>query len=227
MTKEEVHARIEEIGIVPAVRTSSADDARFAAEAVSRGGIPIVEIAMTVPGAMEVISSLRKNIPDMLVGAGSVLDVETARRCLDAGAQFLTTDGLDLEIVEFAVKQHVVVFPGTLTPTEVIIAWKAGSDFVKVVPCAQVGGDSYIRALKAPLPQVHLIAAGGVNQLTALNFILAGSTALGVGRELVPREAIRLRQADRIQELARRFVSFVTNGRIQAAARKDSLWTPR
>ena len=96
-----------------------------------------------------------------------------------------------------------------------------------MVPCAQVGGDSYIRALKAPLPQVHLIAAGGVNQLTALNFILAGSTALGVGRELVPREAIRLRQADRIQELARRFVSFVTNGRIQAAARKDSLWTPR
>jgi 2-dehydro-3-deoxyphosphogluconate aldolase/(4S)-4-hydroxy-2-oxoglutarate aldolase len=227
MKKEEVHAHIEEIGIVPAVRTSSADDARFAAEAVSRGGIPIVEIAMTVPGAMEVISSLRKNIPDLLVGAGSVLDVETARRCLDTGAQFLTTDGLDLEIVEFAVKQHVVVFPGTLTPTEVIVAWKAGSDFVKVVPCAQVGGDSYIRALKAPLPQVPLIAAGGVNQLTALNFILAGATALGVGRELIPREAIRMRQADRIQELARRFVSFVTNGRIQSAARKDSLWTPR
>lgn len=227
MKKEEVHARIEEIGIVPAVRTSSADDARFAAEAVSRGGIPIVEIAMTVPGATDVISSLRKNIPDMLVGAGSILDVETARRCLDAGAHFLTTEGLDLEIVEFAVKQHVVIFPGTLTPTEVIIAWKAGSDFVKVVPCAQVGGDSYIRALKAPLPQVQLIAAGGVNQLTALNFILAGATALGVGRELVPREAIRMRQADRIQELARRFVSFVTNGRIQSAARKDSLWTPR
>jgi 2-dehydro-3-deoxyphosphogluconate aldolase/(4S)-4-hydroxy-2-oxoglutarate aldolase len=221
MKKEEVHARIEEIGVVPAVRVSSAEEARFAAEAVSRGGIPLVEITMTVPGAIEVISHLLKQIPEMIVGAGSVLDVETARRCLDAGAQFLTTDGLDLEVVEFAVKQHVVVFPGTLTPTEVITAWKAGSDFVKVVPCAQLGGESYIRALRGPLPQVPLIAAGGVNQLTALNFILAGATALGVGRELIPSEAIRLRQADRINELARRFVSFVNNGRVQAAARRD------
>jgi 2-dehydro-3-deoxyphosphogluconate aldolase/(4S)-4-hydroxy-2-oxoglutarate aldolase len=221
MKKEEVHARIEEIGVVPAVRVSSADEARFAAEAVSRGGIPIVEITMTVPGAIEVISHLLKQIPEMIVGAGSILDVETARRCLDAGAQFLTTDGLDLGVVEFAVKQHVVVFPGTLTPTEVITAWKAGSDFVKVVPCAQLGGESYIRALRGPLPQVPLIAAGGVNQLTALNFILAGATALGVGRELIPSEAIRLRQAERINELARRFVSFVNNGRVQAAARRD------
>src|ERR1700676_3171006 len=221
MKKEKVHARIEEIGVVPAVRVSSADEARFAAEAVSRGGIPIVEITMTVPGAIEVISHLLKQIPEMIVGAGSVLDVETARRCLDAGAQFLTTDGLDLGVVEFAVKQHVVVFPGTLTPTEVITAWKAGSDFVKVVPCAQLGGESYIRALRGPLPQVPLIAAGGVNQLTALNFILAGATALGVGRELIPSEAIRLRQAERINELARRFVSFVNNGRVQAAARRD------
>jgi 2-dehydro-3-deoxyphosphogluconate aldolase/(4S)-4-hydroxy-2-oxoglutarate aldolase len=221
MKKEEVHARIEEIGVVPAVRVSSAEEARFAAEAVSRGGISIVEITMTVPGAIEVISHLLKQIPEMVVGAGSVLDVETARRCLDAGAQFITTDGLDLGVVEFAVKQHVVVFPGTLTPTEVITAWKAGSDFVKVVPCAQLGGESYIRALRGPFPQVPLIAAGGVNQLTALNFILAGATALGVGRELIPSEAIRLRQADRINELARRFVSFVNNGRVQAAARRD------
>ena len=221
MKKEEVHARIEEIGVVPAVRVSSAEEARFAAEAVSRGGISIVEITMTVPGAIEVISHLLKQIPEMVVGAGSVLDVETARRCLDAGAQFITTDGLDLGVVEFAVKQHVVVFPGTLTPTEVITAWKAGSDFVKVVPCAQLGGESYIRALRGPFPQVPLIAAGGVNQLTALNFILAGATALGVGRELIPSEAIRMRQAERINELARRFVSFVNNGRVQAAARRD------
>lgn len=227
MKKEEVHARIEEIGIVPAIRASSTENARFAAEAVYHGGIPVVEIGMTVPGAIDLISSLAKSFPEMLVGVGSILDVDTARRCLDAGAQFITTDGLDLEVVEFAVKQHVVIFPGALTPTEVITAWKAGSDFVKVVPCAQVGGDSYIRALKTPLPQIQLIAAGGVNQLTALNFILAGATALGVGRELIPREAVRLRQADRIQELARRFISFVSNGRVQAAARQESLWTPR
>jgi 2-dehydro-3-deoxyphosphogluconate aldolase/(4S)-4-hydroxy-2-oxoglutarate aldolase len=224
MKKEEVHARIEEIGIVPAVRVSSSEDARFAAEAVSRGGIPVVEIAMTVPGALEVISHLVKTAPEMIVGSGSILDIETARRCADAGAHFLTTDGLVLKVVEFAVKEHIVVFPGVLTPTEVIAAWEAGSDFVKVVPCASVGGDSYIRSVKAALPQVPLIAAGGVNQLTALNFILSGATALGVGRELIPREAIRLRQLDRIVELARRFLSFVNNGRIQAAARRDSIW---
>ena len=221
MKKEEVHARIEEIGVVPAVRVSSADEARFAAEAVSRGGIPIVEITMTVPGAIEVISHLLKQIPEMIVGAGSVLDVETARRCLDAGAQFLTTDGLDLGVVEFAVKQHVVVFPGTLTPTEVITAWKAGSDFVKVVPCAQLGGESYIRALRGPLPQVPLIAAGGVNQQNAFNFILAGAVALGIGGELIPSDALRHRQTDRIAELARRFVGFVKSGRVYLAARKQ------
>src|ERR1700693_492346 len=119
MKKEEVHARIEEIGIVPAVRATSAEDAHFAANAVSRGGIPIVEITMTVPGALEVISHLVQHTPEMLVGAGSVLDTEIARRCLDAGAQFLTTDGLDVQLVEFAVKRNVTVFPGVLTPTEV------------------------------------------------------------------------------------------------------------
>jgi 2-dehydro-3-deoxyphosphogluconate aldolase/(4S)-4-hydroxy-2-oxoglutarate aldolase len=226
MKKAEVHARIEEIGIIPAVRVSSAEDARFAAESVTRGGIPIVEITMTVPGALEVISNLVKTNPEMTVGAGSILDIETARRCVDAGAQFLTTDGLVLNVVEFAVKEHIVVFPGVLTPSEVIAAWGAGSDFVKVVPCAAVGGDSYIRSIKTPLPHVPLIAAGGVNQLTALNFILSGATALGVGRELIPKEAIRLRQSDRIVELARRFLSFVNNGRVQAAARKESIWSP-
>jgi 2-dehydro-3-deoxyphosphogluconate aldolase / (4S)-4-hydroxy-2-oxoglutarate aldolase len=224
MTKTEVYERIQEIGIIPAVRASSAEDARFAAEAVSRGGIPIVEITMTVPGALQVISHLLKIAPEMIVGAGSILDVETARRCADAGAQFLTTDGLVLKVVEFAVREHIVVFPGALTPSEVIEAWAAGSDFVKVVPCAAVGGDSYIRSLNAALPQVPLIAAGGVNQLTALNFILSGATALGVGRELIPKEAIRLRQSDRIVELSRRFLSFVNNGRVQAAARRESIW---
>jgi 2-dehydro-3-deoxyphosphogluconate aldolase/(4S)-4-hydroxy-2-oxoglutarate aldolase len=224
MTKTEVYERIQEIGIIPAVRASSAEDARFAAEAVSRGGIPIVEITMTVPGALQVISHLLKIAPEMIVGAGSILDVETARRCVDAGAQFLTTDGLVVKVVEFAVREHIVVFPGALTPSEVIEAWAAGSDFVKVVPCAAVGGDSYIRSLNSALPQVPLIAAGGVNQLTALNFILSGATALGVGRELIPKEAIRLRQSERIVELSRRFLSFVNNGRVQAAARRDSIW---
>jgi 2-dehydro-3-deoxyphosphogluconate aldolase/(4S)-4-hydroxy-2-oxoglutarate aldolase len=188
----------------------------FAAEAVSRGGIPIVEVALTVPEAAKVISDLVKNAPDVIVGAGSVLDVETARRCLDAGAQFLTSDGLDPDTVRFGVQQDVVVIPGTLTPTDIIAAWKLGPDFVKVVPCGQVGGDSYIRALRSMFPTVPLIAAGGVNQQTASKIILAGAIALGIGGELIPREAIRRRQPDRIAELARRFIGFVSN------ARKDS-----
>jgi 2-dehydro-3-deoxyphosphogluconate aldolase/(4S)-4-hydroxy-2-oxoglutarate aldolase len=225
MNKAEVRARIEAVGIIPAVRVYSAEDARFAAEAVSQGGIPIVEITMTVPGALHVISDLVKHAPGTLVGAGSVLDTESAHQCLEAGANFLTTDGLDLKVVEYAVKQNVVVFPGALTPTEVLNAWKAGSDLVKVVPCAQVGGDNYIKALKGPFPQIPLIAAGGVNQQTATNFILAGAVALGVGTALIPRESIKLRQADRIRELARRFVGFVEAGRNDLAARKEGIAT--
>ena len=217
MNKQEVRSRIEEIGIIPAVRVSSTEDALFAAEAVSRGGIPIVEVTLTVPEAHKVISHLVQNAPEVIVGAGGVSDVETARRCLDAGAKFLTSDGLDPEIVNFAVKEGAVVIPGTLTPSEIMRAWKMGPDFVKVVPCAQVGGDSYIRALKAMFPNVPLIAAGGVNQQTACSFILAGAIALGIGAELIPREAIRMRQPDRIAELARRFTGFVNSARSQSA----------
>jgi 2-dehydro-3-deoxyphosphogluconate aldolase/(4S)-4-hydroxy-2-oxoglutarate aldolase len=215
LNTQEVGRRIENIGIIPAVRLSSSEDAIFAAEAVSRGGIPIVEITLTVPEAHKVISQLVQEVPEVIVGAGGISDVETARRCLDDGAKFLTSDGLDPEIVEFALKEGVVVIPGTLTPSEVLRASKMGPDFVKVVPCAPVGGDSYIRALKTMFPSVMLIAAGGVNQQTASGFILAGAAALGIGAELIPREAIRMRQSDRIAELARRFIGFVSNARSQ------------
>jgi 2-dehydro-3-deoxyphosphogluconate aldolase/(4S)-4-hydroxy-2-oxoglutarate aldolase len=213
MNRKEVRAFIEEIGIIPSVRVSSADDARFAAESVCQGGIPIAEIAVTMPGAIQVISNLAKNAPEMIVGAGSVLDSETARRCIDAGAKFLTTDGLIHEIAEFAAMEDVVVFPGALTPTEVIAAWKADSDFVKVVPCAAVGGEKYIKALKTPLAQIPMIAAGGVNQQTATGYILAGAVALGIGQALIPWEAIALRQSHRIRELSRRFLNSVQVGR--------------
>ena len=215
MNKKEVRRRIEEIGVIPAVRVSSAEDAFFAAEAVSQGGIPIVEVTLTVPEAHKVISHMVRNVPDVIVGAGGVNDVQAARSCLDAGASFLTSDGLDPEIVGFAVEESAVVIPGTLTPSEVIAAWKMGPDFVKVVPCGQVGGATYIRALKTMFPDVPLIAAGGVNQQTASGFILAGAVALGIGSELIPREAIRMRQQDRIAELARRFSVFVSSSRGQ------------
>jgi 2-dehydro-3-deoxyphosphogluconate aldolase/(4S)-4-hydroxy-2-oxoglutarate aldolase len=213
MTREEVKARIEEIGIFPGIRVSSGDQALYAARTLYAAGIPIAEITMTVPGAINVISELAQTLPDMVVGAGTVLDKETAERCLDAGARFLTSTGLVLEVIGSAHKRGVVAIPGALTPTEVIAAWKAGADYVKIYPAAALGGDLYIRSLKLPLPQVSLIAAGGVNQQTATGFILAGATALGVGSELLPREAIRRHQEHRIHELARRFLSFVKEAR--------------
>jgi 2-dehydro-3-deoxyphosphogluconate aldolase/(4S)-4-hydroxy-2-oxoglutarate aldolase len=213
VNKQEVRGRIEQAGIIPAVRVSSTEDALFAAEAVSQGGIPIVEVTLTVPDAHKVISHLVQNAPGVIVGAGGISDVEMARRCLGDGAKFLTTDGLDPEIVNFAVKESVVMIPGTLTPSEVLGAWKMQPDFVKVVPCGHIGGDGYIRDLKAMFPNVPLVAAGGVNQQTASSFILAGAVALGIGAELIPREAIRMRHADRIAELARRFTGFVNVAR--------------
>jgi 2-dehydro-3-deoxyphosphogluconate aldolase/(4S)-4-hydroxy-2-oxoglutarate aldolase len=215
MKKAEVRARIVEIGIIPAIRVSTPELARFAVEAVSRAGIPIAEVTMTVPNALDVISQLARSLPETIVGAGTVLDTETARRCLDAGAKFLTSPGLVMEVVEFAVKNDVVVFPGVLTPTDVIAAWKAGADFVKIFPCAQVGGPAYIRALKVPLPQVPLIASGGVNQQSAANFIRAGATALGIGSELIPHEALHRRQEAQIHELARRFLGMVRGTRAE------------
>ena len=217
MNPDEVRARINEIGIIPAIRTASEEDARFAVEAVSSGGIPIVEITMTIPGAIEVIAHLTKYMPNTLIGAGTVLDTETARRCLDAGAQFLTAPCLDVPVVELAKKANVVMLAGALTPSEVHKASSAGADFIKIFPCSQVGGDSYIRALRGPFPDIALVAAGGVNQQTAGNFILAGAAAVGIGSELVPREAIERRRAEQIRELARRFTRLVTAARARLA----------
>jgi 2-dehydro-3-deoxyphosphogluconate aldolase / (4S)-4-hydroxy-2-oxoglutarate aldolase len=215
MTKLEVRTQIENIGIIPGVRVSTPDDARFAAEAVYHSGIPIAEITMTVPRAFGVIEHLAGKFPDMVVGAGTVLNAETAQRCLDAGAKFLTSPGLVAKVVDFAVKKDVLVFPGALTPTEVIAAWDAGADFVKIFPCSQVGGPVYLRSLKVSLPQVPLIASGGVNQLSAINFILSGATALGIGGELMPPESVHRRKEEHIHELARRFIGMVKDAREQ------------
>jgi 2-dehydro-3-deoxyphosphogluconate aldolase/(4S)-4-hydroxy-2-oxoglutarate aldolase len=213
MTRENIRAGIAEVGIIPAVRLSSAEDARFAAEAIYSSGIHIVEVTMTVPGAVAVISQLAKQNSALIVGAGTVLDVETAQQCLDAGVAFLTTPGLDLEIVNFAVKHGTVVFPGVMTPGEIMAASKAGSDFVKIFPCAQLGGASYIRALKAPFPKVALIASGGVNQENAADFIRAGAVAVGIGRDLIHPDAIKRREDGWIRELSRRYLSMVKQAR--------------
>ncbi len=219
MNKQEVRSRIEEVGIIPAVRVSSTEDALFAAEASiprrdshRRGHANCARSAQSnLPPCTECPRSDRRR--------GQRLGRRNGTPLFGCRGQVSGSDGLDPEIVTFAVRESTVVIPGTLTPSEVMSAWKLGPDFVKVVPCAQVGGDSYIRSLKAMFPDVPLIAAGGVNQQTASSFILAGAMALGIGAELIPREAIRMRQPDRIAELARRFTGFVSSARRQSPGR--------
>lgn len=213
LKRDEIRACIEEIGIIPTIRDSSPVDARFAAESVQGGGIPIVEVTMTMPGALKVLLALANSDCDLIVGAGSVLDLEMARQSVDAGAMFLTSAGFDREIVDFAAEHDMVVFPGAMTPTEIMAAWKARPDFIRVFPCSQVGGASHIRALKGPFPDLPLIAAGGINLQTAGEFIQAGASAISLGGDLIPREAVDLRQEKRILELARRFRNIVKQNR--------------
>lgn len=210
MDKQAVRDRIVEIGIVPVVRASSPAEALLAAEAVASGGIPIVEVTMTVPGAVDVIRELAKSRgKDVLIGAGTVLDAESAKRCYEAGAQFLVSPGLNLATVEFAVREKLLIMAGALTPTEVITAWTAGADFVKIFPCGMVGGAKYIKALKGPLPQVPMVPTGGVNLNSAAEFLEAGSAALGIGGELVQAEALKAKRPEVIAETARKFVAIV------------------
>lgn len=218
MTREQVRKQIVDIGIVPVVRASTPRLAMLAAEAVCAGGIPIVEVTMTVPGAIDVIADLCKAMgSEALIGAGTVLDVDTAQRCLDAGAQFFVSPGFDAATVAFANQHTKVIMPGALTPTEVITAWRAGADFVKVFPCGTVGGASYIRALRGPLPQVPLIPTGGVNLITAADFIRAGVKALGIGGELVSAEALQSGNGAAITALARKYVEIVKESRMSLA----------
>jgi 2-dehydro-3-deoxyphosphogluconate aldolase/(4S)-4-hydroxy-2-oxoglutarate aldolase len=219
MTREQVRNRIVEIGIVPVVRAASAQQAIQAAEAVCAGGIPIVEITMTVPGAIDVIALLAKSMgQEVLIGAGTILDADAAQRSMDAGAEFLVSPGFDLATVQLAKLRGKLMMAGALTPTEVITAWKAGSDFVKIFPCGSVGGAKYIKALKAPLPQVSMIPTGGVNINTAADFIQAGADALGIGGELVSAAALKSGNVKAISEAARQYVAIVREARRGATA---------
>jgi len=223
MDKQHVRARILETAIIPVVRAGSPREARMAAEAVCLGGIPIVEITMTVPGAVEVIRDLVKSSgAEVLIGAGTILDPDTARRCLDAGAQFLVSPGLSLETLALAVRENKLMIAGALTPTEIITAWNAGADLVKVFPCGQVGGANYIKALKGPLPQIPLVPTGGVNLQTAADFIRAGAAALGIGGELVQSEALKAGKAAVITENARKFLEIVRQARAEMARSKTA-----
>jgi 2-dehydro-3-deoxyphosphogluconate aldolase / (4S)-4-hydroxy-2-oxoglutarate aldolase len=223
MNKQDVLRRIEEIGIVPVVRASSKDEAIQVIEAIRAGGIPILEITMTVPRAVKVIEEVADAFGDeVVVGAGTVLDAETARACILAGASFVVSPALNVDTIEMCRRYSVAVMPGALTPTEVLTAWAAGADLVKVFPCGALGGAKYLKALKAPLPQIELIPTGGVSLATAAEFIEAGAFALGVGADLVDTKAIRAGQSAKVTEAARSYLAAVRDARaaLTEAARK-------
>ncbi len=214
MNKSEIIKRIVEIGVIPVVRAASSAEALDAVAAIKAGGVPIVEITMTVPGAVEVIREVAsREGADVLVGAGTVLDAETARACILAGAEFIVSPALSVDTIALCRRYSKVVAAGALTPTEVLTAWQAGADFVKVFPCDSLGGAKYLKSLKAPLPQIELIPTGGVSLATAADFIKAGAAALGVGSDLVDVKALREGQANLITERARQFVEIVKTAR--------------
>jgi 2-dehydro-3-deoxyphosphogluconate aldolase/(4S)-4-hydroxy-2-oxoglutarate aldolase len=215
-----VRGWIEEFGIIPAVRVRSSEDAMFAAQSLSRAGISIVEIPCTWPESSKIISDLARSNPDMVVGAGSVWDKEAAQRALKAGASFLTSESFDREVAEIAMQMDCVYIPGAMSFSEVNAAWAVSSHFIKVVPCSHIGGPSYIKELRTAFPDIPLIAAGGVTQQTAQQYILAGAVALGIGEAIVPRQAVQRRNADWIGELARRFIEIVKSARNEIAAQR-------
>ncbi len=214
MNKQDVLSRIRSIGVVPVVRASSADEATRIVEAIKAGGVSVLEITMTVPNAVEVISKVSESYgAEVLVGAGTVLDAETARACILAGARFIVSPSLNLATIAMCHRYSVSVFPGALTPTEVVTAWEAGADVVKIFPCGAVGGAKYIQALKAPLPHIEMIPTGGVSLATAAEFIRAGACALGVGADLVDLKAIRSGEPQKVTEAARAYVAAVNEAR--------------
>jgi len=214
MNRDAILRSILDIGVVPVVRTSSAASAIRAIEAVYNGGIRAAEITMTVPGAVKALEKLADAFGDKLVlGAGTVLDPETARICMLAGAEFFVTPALNLKTIEMAKRYSKIIMPGGLTPTEVLTAWEAGADFVKVFPCGAVGGAKYIKALKAPLPHIEMVPTGGVSLETTADFLKAGAAAVAVGGELIDAKTINDGRYEVFEERAKRFLAEVAKAR--------------
>jgi 2-dehydro-3-deoxyphosphogluconate aldolase / (4S)-4-hydroxy-2-oxoglutarate aldolase len=219
MTREQVLQQIRKVGLVPVLRAPSAELAIAAAAAIEAGGVPVLEVTMTVPGALDVIRAVVKSSQGrVLVGAGTVLDPETARACMLAGAQFIVSPALNVKTIEVCRRYSVAVIPGALTPTEVVTAWEAGADVVKVFPCSAVGGAKYLTALKGPLPQVDLIPTGGVSLANVAEFFAAGAMALGVGGDLVDTSALANGKPEVVTENARKYVAAVEQARSRSSA---------
>src|SRR5215204_3507074 len=213
MSKSEIISRIISIGVIPVIRASSHEEALAVIEAIAAGGITAIEVTMTVPGAVELISQLSSERGDLLIGAGSVLNADAARECVDAGAQFIVSPATDVGTIRYCNEAGIAVMPGALTPTEVLAAWNAGADFVKVFPADSMGGAQYLRSIKAPMPHLKLIPTGGVSQSTAADFIRAGAEAIGVGSDLVDLKAVREGRTQDITAAAKRYLEIVVEAR--------------
>jgi 2-dehydro-3-deoxyphosphogluconate aldolase/(4S)-4-hydroxy-2-oxoglutarate aldolase len=209
MRKEDVIAALRKIGLVPVLRASSVEKALALATAIADGGVTVLEVTMTVPGAIEVMRRLAQARPDILVGAGTVLDPETARMCILEGAKFVVSPALNLATIEMCHRYSIAVLPGALTPTEIVTAWQAGADVVKVFPASAMGGAKYLTALKGPLPQVELIPTCGVSLATAHEFLAAGAFALGVGSDMCDLKAIDEGKPEKVTESAKKYLEIV------------------
>jgi 2-dehydro-3-deoxyphosphogluconate aldolase / (4S)-4-hydroxy-2-oxoglutarate aldolase len=209
MQKAEVLKSLREIGLVPVLRAESETQALALASAIAAGGVTVLEVTMTVPGAIRVMRRLAEERPDILIGAGTVLDPETARMCILEGAQFVVSPALNTKTIEMCHRYGVAVLPGALTPTEIVTAWEAGADVVKIFPASALGGAKYLKSVKAPLPQVEMIPTGGVSQATAEEFLEAGAFALGVGADLVNLKAIAEGKPETITESAAKYLAIV------------------
>ena len=213
MEKAKVLAALKEIGLVPVLRAESVEKAMALAEAIAAGGVTVLEVTMTVPGAIQVMRQLAEKRPDILVGAGTVLDAETARMCILEGAKFVVSPALNVGTIEMCHRYSIAVLPGALTPTEVVAAWQAGADVVKVFPASAMGGAKYLTALKGPLPQIDLIPTGGVSLATAAELLAAGAFALGVGSDLVDAKAMAAGKPEIVTETAKKYLQIVKEHR--------------
>jgi 2-dehydro-3-deoxyphosphogluconate aldolase / (4S)-4-hydroxy-2-oxoglutarate aldolase len=221
MTIDEVIRRIEEVGIIPVVRAASVEEATRAVEAIGAGGIPVVEITMTVPNAVSVIREVAKQHgAKVLIGAGTVTTAEQAESCIRAGAEFLVSPGLSVPVLSVARASEKLAIPGALTPTELMNAHDQGARLVKIFPCGNVGGPKYLRSLKAPFPKAELIPTGGVNTANAAEFIAAGAFALGVGADLVDATALREGNLQKIITAAQELVQAVLAARAAVREKK-------
>ncbi len=214
MEKHEILNRMIEEGLIPVIRVSSPDEAIDVAEAIKEGGSTFIEITMSVRGAIDVIKELSNKYKDeIILGAGTVLDSETGRASLLSGAQFIVSPILNLDLIELGHRYSAVVIPGAMTPTEILTAWNAGADMVKVFPAGQIGGPDYIKAIKAPLPQILLVPTGGVSLQNATEFIKAGASCLGVGSELVDKKALKEKKFHIITENTQAFIKAIKEAR--------------